>query len=566
MSHLTNYDKCIRALSTITNELPTIVEQFVDWYDDGGWEDDGLNDEFLIDDAVESSFIDWIRENNTIATHEKGQQIWQLCHNALQNIQPPSGDEKQPSQAPNTTNQPQKTTTSIIVNLLSVAVEAQDKKLNIESSKSPVKKRISIQSSSMLPPSIISGGFFGKKGKNQAQDILTVEYLGYLNNNYPLLLHFVDSYMRCQLNEWIINGKKQQTKFSSTEFFKTHCRNAEFRSYFKLKTSQSTIDVIRTAIESYQSRVLPCFQFMEPIYKIDGHVLDISQYMFEMARIARNTATMPIHNLTTIIPIQIDFLIVNSRIKHVLPDAMKCTGVSALFSDDDDEENEESKDEEHEDGVIPQDIDKLLKSKNIAYYSYDKPLRDMLRCTEDIKHVVENKRSRRTVFVIDRRKNKNKDSRRTSTIGDKLYLFKPKKFNRFEENDQELVHSALHHNSISSVLPRMVSKSKDDDFNVREGLRGQMFVVSFHIVMKEEIRCYLFYQGQCFRFYGEDLINVLPMFFYDSKKARQTLLKMHSESKWRDAFNEFCDTFVDKRFDRFYYGLTGKKPRINVVH
>ena len=97
-------------------------------------------------------------------------------------------------------------------------------------------------------------------------------------------------------------------------------------------------------------------------------------------------------------------------------------------------------------------------------------------------------------------------------------------------------------------------------------LEGQMFVLSYHIISKNEIRCYLFYQGQSFRFYGEDLINVLPIFFVDSKKARELMLhKYNHDKEWREKFDGFCSLFVDDKFERFYHGVTGKSPRLRVV-
>ena len=99
-----------------------------------------------------------------------------------------------------------------------------------------------------------------------------------------------------------------------------------------------------------------------------------------------------------------------------------------------------------------------------------------------------------------------------------------------------------------------------------DGLKGQMFVLSYHIISKDEIRCYLFYQGQSFRFYGEDLINVLPIFFMDCKKARDVMLRKYNHDKeWRGEFDGFCKTFVDDQFERFYHGLTGKSPRLKIM-
>lgn len=108
-------------------------------------------------------------------------------------------------------------------------------------------------------------------------------------------------------------------------------------------------------------------------------------------------------------------------------------------------------------------------------------------------------------------------------------------------------------------------KSKKD-FEVRDALKGQMWVISWHILSKDEIRCYMFYQGMCFRFFGEDLINLMPIFFSDAKKVKQLYLKKYKEDKkWRKAFDEFANTFVDTKFDAFYHGLIGKGPRLKVL-
>ena len=345
---------------------------------------------------------------------------------------------------------------SVIVKLLSKEIPQKERKKNIESGSSPLKKKIKLQAPLMLPKASNAGGGWSlSKKNNNAQDILHIELLGYKNNNYPLLIHFVDSAIRCQMNEWIKKGKKSDKKMSTNDFFEQYCNHPHFKQYLQNKNAKKILDLVKTAIDSYQGRILPPFQFMEPIWKINGNPLDLCNYMFEMARIARNSANQPIHNFTTIIPIQIEFLILNDKIKDARPAANDCIGVEALFSDeeessnDDDDDDEDSEDEKEQ---IPQDLDKLLKSKKIKYHIYDNPLREMLRCTEDIKRVVENKRCKRTVFVLDRRNNKNKDNDNGGTEGDKLYLFTPLKNNQFDENEHERIHGSLHHNSIVCIF------------------------------------------------------------------------------------------------------------------
>eukprot|EP01083_Nonionella_stella_P271614 920447_1 len=201
----TNYQTCVVALNLMKDKYPMLLDEFVNWYEDGGWDDDGLNDEFL-EDADESSFIDWIKENKSIKTEKEAMEIWQILHDSilLEKEKLQSAIEKDVNV--NTTLNPNK---SFVVKLLSTNIEVKEKKKHIESYKSPTKQRIAEQSSSMLPAGSIKGGTLFKKSKNQAQDILMCELLGYKNKNYPLLLHFVDSYMRCQLNEWIKNGRRQ---------------------------------------------------------------------------------------------------------------------------------------------------------------------------------------------------------------------------------------------------------------------------------------------------------------------------------------------------------------------
>eukprot|EP01083_Nonionella_stella_P259213 885291_1 len=78
-------------------------------------------------------------------------------------------------------------------------------------------------------------------------------------------------------------------------------------------------------------------------------MLDIANYFFEIARIARNCANQPIHNFSSIIPMQIDFMILNTKIKDVRPRPEDCAGVSALFSDTSDDDEEDETDIKNED-------------------------------------------------------------------------------------------------------------------------------------------------------------------------------------------------------------------------
>eukprot|EP00486_Rosalina_sp_Unknown_P003668 CAMPEP_0201575292 /NCGR_PEP_ID=MMETSP0190_2-20130828/20400_1 /ASSEMBLY_ACC=CAM_ASM_000263 /TAXON_ID=37353 /ORGANISM="Rosalina sp." /LENGTH=524 /DNA_ID=CAMNT_0048004721 /DNA_START=59 /DNA_END=1630 /DNA_ORIENTATION=+ len=517
------YDKCTEALTK--SQYATLVKEFAAWYDDGGWDTDGLHDEFGDeDDKEESGFVEWIKDKEIVETDSERFKIWYILHHAItltksesvddnhQMVDNQSSDDsKEASSLPvsvvisNVPSHPSSSSStpiqlnlsdSIIVKMMTTDISEKERKKNVMDSKSPLKKKIKKQAPLMLPAASNSGGFFSKKGKkdkkdkqkkdkkdkkdkkgggnNNAQDILHVEFIGYKNDNYPLLIHFVDAAVRCQMNEWIKKGKKSgsNSKISTNDFFDQYCNHPAFKDYLKSKSAIDKMELVKTAIDSYQHRILPPFQLMEPIWKIKGNPLDLCNYMFEMARIARNSANQPIHSYASIIPIQIEFLILNDKIIDARPRAGTCQGVDALFDDHpEDKEDSDDSDDEYGDGdeddreVIPKDIDQLLKSKKIKPIVYDNPLREMLRCTEDIKRVVENKRCKRTVFILDRRDNKNKDSHSGGTEGDKLYLFKPVEHNKFEDDDHERIHGALHYASIKSMVPRpSSSKEKKDDW------------------------------------------------------------------------------------------------------
>ena len=108
--------------------------------------------------------------------------------------------------------------------------------------------------------------------------------------------------------------------------------------------------------------------------------------------------------------------------------------------------------------------------------------------------------------------------------------------------------------------------SKKDFYGVKEHLNGQMCVFSFHVMSADEIRCYLFYSGQCLRFYPSDIINVIPELFENSEDVRTHMIEQMNEKdgKWKKQFDDFKEALQDKWFDHFYYGLVGKSPDIGI--
>ena len=105
---------------------------------------------------------------------------------------------------------------------------------------------------------------------------------------------------------------------------------------------------------------------------------------------------------------------------------------------------------------------------------------------------------------------------------------------------------------------------------VKDKLGGEMLVFSFHVLGAEEIRCYLFCNGQFLRFHPNDVVNILPKLYKDSDKVRNALLEKFDESKnkeadsWKERFNDFKQALQDKRFEQFYAGLVGSSWDIGI--
>eukprot|EP01083_Nonionella_stella_P102604 291972_1 len=81
---------------------------------------------------------------------------------------------------------------------------------------------------------------------------------------------------------------------------------------------------------------------------------------------------------------------------------------------------------------------------------------------------------------------------------------------------------------------------------------GKTMVFSFHVHSKDEMKVYLYYNGGMMRFFGEDVINVLPLFFDDtfgdnkefmnSKKIKQISKSLQFVDSKFEAFLQFANS------------------------
>merc|ERR1719195_440311 len=147
----------------------------------------------------------------------------------------------------------------------------------------------------------------------------------------------------------------------------------------------------------------------------------------------------------------------------------------------------------------------------------------------------------------------------------KLFMFTAKEGTDKVYSDVKL---SYFNNSKENIIP---SKKKDDDDEKKEPLQarsvGPQFVLSFHVDSVEDMRCYLYINGQCARFFPPDIKMVLPRFFEESDENKAFVdgpeidrIIMDCKGKIRDdKFKAFLDENKVKCAWEEEYKLKNKK-------
>eukprot|EP01084_Bolivina_argentea_P273155 465228_1 len=103
-----------------------------------------------------------------------------------------------------------------------------------------------------------------------------------------------------------------------------------------------------------------------------------------------------------------------------------------------------------------------------------------------------------------------------------------------------------------------IEKLKQETISAKTHSQGQILTLSYHIWAADEIKCYLFWNGLCHRFYPQDILELLPyMFRKDSKNADFAASAEAKELITKMSIN-------DAKFETFYSKVNGlnKFPKI----
>merc|ERR1719245_1840944 len=106
----------------------------------------------------------------------------------------------------------------------------------------------------------------------------------------------------------------------------------------------------------------------------------------------------------------------------------------------------------------------------------------------------------------------------------------------------------------SGYKPWNERNGNDKAIDSTTAAQGQIMTLSYHSWASDEIKCYLYWQGQCHRFYPEDISKLLPNIFNMNKGNKGFI-----ES---DELNPLLNRMKiqDTKFENFYRKLHGLQP------
>merc|ERR550539_111300 len=94
----------------------------------------------------------------------------------------------------------------------------------------------------------------------------------------------------------------------------------------------------------------------------------------------------------------------------------------------------------------------------------------------------------------------------------------------------------------------MRDKLKYDKITSQSNCNGAMIVLSFHVESTDEMRCYMYINGQVLRFMPEDIQLVLPLFFDAEFKKNKEFAQSEKAKK---LVKKMKDNLRDVHFEAF---------------
>eukprot|EP01083_Nonionella_stella_P068292 181228_1 len=330
--------------------------------------------------------------------------------------------------------------------------------------------------------------------------------------------HLFDLYMRASIKEF-----KQTQKVLEVETW------AKQYSYFN-GLNQDIRETATGATKSFGARVCPHL-LLNPITKIQDSLENTTKYICEAVQFVKKLA----EKKQKTCPFQVDVCIVFPKTKCVQTTVdVKSNEQEELYdANDDDDDLYDEKGDEKRDAFYDRigDIALKLKSNGLKYSTMNcgdlgiNPKRVMGNAFEEFSkqfNLCEDYPSKkRFVILVDRRQQEEEH--------DDITIYEPPKGVRDIPNNA--VSEWYLNASKTCILPNVgydpkkveeedettniQKKEEGSNFNINalSCCDGALLTLSFHVKQSDSIKCYLYLNGQICRFFADDILDVLPLFF-----------------------------------------------------
>ena len=142
---------------------------------------------------------------------------------------------------------------------------------------------------------------------------------------------------------------------------------------------------------------------------------------------------------------------------------------------------------------------------------------------------------RRFSILVDRRKNNESQGECNEMI-----VFEPGEANRIPEGHVPEI-------GFENIRRCLLPGQGGQHIVATDGLCGQLMTFMFFVEARDEMRCYLVWNGQSMRFHGKHMTQILPDLFVDSEENARFLQKKEAA----DLENGFDGVMEDKPFHEF---------------
>eukprot|EP01084_Bolivina_argentea_P031652 58583_1 len=405
------------------------------------------------------------------------------------------------------------------------------------------------------------------------------------DSNFPFLLSVVDCYTRDRIDFKCIHKKdlnkqdwiqiKQQVKYLNNKCL-------------SVKTKCGGHLDLKSAIARYQQRIAPQFSF-DPPYLINDSLKECAVYIIAFGKFVN--LLMSAQKILP--PFMIDFMIILPPTVSVNKIKDNTIAIHTNNEDNNVSDDDKKQEQQHENKDYIGDIISDLESTKCMYYktnikqqidinTYDMVMEPLLILRTKIfqnalcefstnlskagHNTLSYPQRERFCVIVDRRQktklnlyteteyaNKNELEQKQNHDQhefDNLIFFQP-------PNDCNCLPNGSYppeiyfERSKQCLLPKSEKKNR---ITSHDNVCGQLLTFSFHVRATDNVKCYMYWNGQCMRFYPSDIINVLPIIFDNNVYGNKQFVCGKSGKSLVSQMN-----INDLQFERFYCGLSNKQ-------